>query len=234
MQKEENEKNNIIQKLPCDTEICGFTGDLLKDGTAVGDFADPPEERTILHKEDEKTFICPACGDILVPLDPHPKSNIYFREKTNYRYIWDYIPDNKVIYSYYLYPPEDENGDSKKWTLTIEDDPENDANQMIDYLTLKHFNSQKEALKKVEEYLIPIHRFSEIEYKNPIPWILVIQGKEKNRYLRISHKYKTSESASKEAENIADQEYRESDIGWSIRPETITPKDLPDDFPHML
>lgn len=48
-------------------------------------------------------------------------------------------------------------------------------------------------------------------------WVLVVTGPYgKTREYQLSHKYASSEAAVKEAEDIADEVYREDDIGWSV------------------
>ncbi len=49
----------VIKKLKC---TCGFVGDLLNDGTAISDMADPCDEQVVLHKNKDGTYECLACG----------------------------------------------------------------------------------------------------------------------------------------------------------------------------
>lgn len=48
-------------------------------------------------------------------------------------------------------------------------------------------------------------------------WALEIQNsKGKLRQIRLDHDYATEEEADREAEELADIEYKETDIAWSI------------------
>jgi len=48
-------------------------------------------------------------------------------------------------------------------------------------------------------------------------WNLAIEDdKGKVRKIPLDHEYETAEEASREAENIADEEYTETDVAWGV------------------
>lgn len=55
-------KERVKKKLRCDTEGCGFVGDLLVGGRAIDDISLPTEKRTELYRISKDTWECPACG----------------------------------------------------------------------------------------------------------------------------------------------------------------------------
>lgn len=56
------ENKILIRKIKCAEQGCGFVADLLPDGRAISDTADPPEEQVELWRNEDGTFECLACG----------------------------------------------------------------------------------------------------------------------------------------------------------------------------
>jgi hypothetical protein len=49
-------------------------------------------------------------------------------------------------------------------------------------------------------------------------WIISIESSDGSlREIPLDHQYANEEDAEQEAENIADQEYTENDVAWSLR-----------------
>jgi hypothetical protein len=49
-------------------------------------------------------------------------------------------------------------------------------------------------------------------------WIISIESSDGSlREISLDHQYANEEDAEQEAENIADQEYTENDVAWSLR-----------------
>lgn len=50
-------------------------------------------------------------------------------------------------------------------------------------------------------------------------WCLIIQNEDcESRHIPLDHEYDTEREADSEAEKIADEEYQETDIAWTVTP----------------
>jgi len=157
-------------------------------------------------------------------MEMRPSKNIRFREKNNGSYIWDLFINGKPVYNYVLSKCED-----RGWNLCMVSDIPLKEYPLSKCLEIKKFESEEEALDNYKKYLLkPNDIIGNSNFSNPVKWVLVIEDKQGDvRYYPLSHEYEDIRSAESEAENIADRFYKETDLGWSVRPYDISSEDIP-------